>query len=154
MAQVWHNKAKNSCITVNLIHLLSLIDFIIGRLLLLHQQHALISLPPLDFSTAGSATLHYMYITSHNGGLEEGALFKLFYTGCMMQVHHGRWVRISFLFIGGRKPTYVGFLMDSTRKGYLIPVAVVFSIQRGCIFHSRFFSNEKPLSLGKYTRRL
>ena len=69
-----------------------------------------------------------------------------------MQVHHGHWVGTSFLFIGGRKPTYVGFqfiggrkptdvgfLLESTRKGHLIPGTVVFPIQRGCIFHSKFF---------------
>ena len=58
-----------------------------------------------------------------------------------MQVNLGHWVVTSFLFIGGRKPTYVsflfirgrkpayvGFLLESTRKGHLIPGAVVFSI--------------------------
>ena len=74
-----------------------------------------------------------------------------------MQVHHGRWVGTSFLFIGGRKPTYVdflliggrkptyvGFLLESTRKGHLIPGAVVFSIRRSRIFHSKFFSLKNP----------
>ena len=59
----------------------------------------------------------------------------------MIQFHPGRWVGTSFLFVGGRKPNYVGFmfiggqkltnvgfLLDSTRKGHLIPDAVVFSI--------------------------
>ena len=59
----------------------------------------------------------------------------------MVKVHHSPWVGTSFLFIGGgkptyvgflfiggRKPTYVGFQLESTRKGYLIPGAVVFSI--------------------------
>ena len=70
----------------------------------------------------------------------------------MMQFHHFCWVGTSFLFVGGRKPTYVGFLfivgiiptcvgflLESTRKGHLIPGAVVFSIWRGHIFHSEFF---------------
>ena len=64
-----------------------------------------------------------------------------------MQVHHGRWVGSSFLFIGGRKPTYlgflliggrkptyVGFILESTRKGHLIPGAVVFSIPSKYIY--------------------
>ena len=80
----------------------------------------------------------------------------------MMQVHHGRWVGTSLLLIGGRKhtyvgfcsleeekPTYAGFILESTRKGHLIPGAVVFSIRRGRIFHSMFFSIENPLSLGQ-----
>ena len=61
-----------------------------------------------------------------------------------MQVHHGCWVGTSFLFIGGRKPTYVGFLLESTRKGHLIPGAVVFSIRRSRIFHYKFFSLKNP----------
>ena len=35
---------------------------------------------------------------------------------------------IGFLFVGERKPTYVGFLLEFTRKGRLIPGLVVFSI--------------------------
>ena len=71
----------------------------------------------------------------------------------MMQVHHDPWVGTSFLLIGERRPTYVGFLfiggrkptnvsfiMETTRKGHLIPGAVVFSIRRGHNFHSKFFS--------------
>ena len=67
------------------------------------------------------------------------------HTGCMMQVHRGRWVGTSLLFIGGRKPTYVCFLLESTRKGHLIPGAVIFSIP-SC-FHW------KTLFLGQSTRR-
>ena len=78
----------------------------------------------------------------------------------MVQVHHGRWfgtlflfiggrkpTYIGFLFIGGRKPTYVGFLLESIGKGHLIPGAVVFSI-------SSFFHFGKLLSLGQSKRRL
>ena len=53
----------------------------------------------------------------------------------MMQVHHGCWVGTSSLFIGGRKPTYVGILLDSTSKGHLIPGKVVFSIRS--FFHCK-----------------
>ena len=35
--------------------------------------------------------------------------------------------------------TYIYFLLESTRKGHLIPGAVVFFIWRGRIFHSNFF---------------
>ena len=54
---------------------------------------------------------------------------------------------IGFLFIGGRKSTCIGCLLESTRKGHLIPGAVVFSIPI-------FFPIEKPLSLRQFTRRL
>ena len=77
----------------------------------------------------------------------------------MMQVHHGRWVGTSslfigeikstyvgFLFIGGGKPTYAGFLLESTRKGNSIPGVVVFSIT--------IFFIGKSLFLGKLMRRL
>ena len=47
----------------------------------------------------------------------------------MMQVHHGRWVGTSFLFIGGRISAYIGFLLGSRRKGCLIPGVMVFSIR-------------------------
>ena len=46
----------------------------------------------------------------------------------MTKVHHGRWVGTSFLFIGGRISAYVDYLLESTRKGHLIPGAVIFSI--------------------------
>ena len=71
----------------------------------------------------------------------------------MMQVHHGRWVEtsflfigvrkptnVAFLFIGGRKRTYIGFLLESTSKCHLIPGAVIFSIWCSDIFHSKLFS--------------
>ena len=74
-----------------------------------------------------------------------------------MQVHHDPWVGTSFLLIGERRPTYVGFLfiggrkptnvsfiMETTRKGHLIPGAVVFSIRHSRILHSKFFSLKKP----------
>ena len=41
-------------------------------------------------------------------------------------------------------PTYVVFLLESTRKGHLIPCAVIYSIRRSCIFHSKFFSLKNP----------
>ena len=66
----------------------------------------------------------------------------------VVQVHRGCWVGTSFLFIGGRKPTYPGFLLESTRKGRLISDAVVFSIRRGRILRSKFFSLEKPCPSG------
>ena len=53
-----------------------------------------------------------------------------------MQVHHGSWVGTSFLFIRGRKPTYIGFLLESKMKSLLIPYAFVFS--------NPIFSIEKP----------
>ena len=77
-----------------------------------------------------------------------------------MQVHPGRWVGTSllliggrkpsyvgFLFIGGIKPSYVGFILESTRKDHLIPGAVVFSIPS-------FFTIEKTFSLKQLTQRL
>ena len=77
-----------------------------------------------------------------------------------MQAHRGHWVGTSFLFIAGRKPTYVGFLfvrgrkptyvgfiLESTRKGRLIPGVFVFSIRRFHIFHSDFFSLRNPCPL-------
>ena len=98
--------------------------------------------------------------------------FNYVYNGFMMQFHHGRWVgtsclfiggrkptnvgflfiggrkpiNVGFLFIGGRKPTYVGFLLDSTRRDHLIPGAVIFSIWRSRIFQSKFFSLKNLVS--------
>ena len=46
----------------------------------------------------------------------------------VMQVHHGSWVGTSCLFIGGSIYAYVGFLMESMRKGHLIHGAIVVSI--------------------------
>ena len=46
----------------------------------------------------------------------------------VMQVHHDHWIGTSFLFIGGSISAYVGFLLDSTRKGHLCSGAIVVSI--------------------------
>ena len=42
----------------------------------------------------------------------------------VMQVHHGSWVGTSCLFIGGSIYAYVGFLLNSMRKGHLFPGAI------------------------------
>ena len=52
-----------------------------------------------------------------------------------------------FLFIRARKPTYVGFLLESTRKGHLIPGAVICSIWLSLIFHYKFLSLKNPCPL-------
>ena len=75
----------------------------------------------------------------------------------VMQVHHGRWVGTSFLFIGRRKPTYVGFcslgVITHLRRFYTeVYKEGSFNSLRGRIFHSQFFFIGKTFSLGQSMR--
>ena len=59
----------------------------------------------------------------------------------VVQVHHGCWVGTSFLLIGGRKPTLVGFLFIGGNKTNLrrfytgVYKEGLFNSWRGRIFH-------------------
>ena len=103
-------------------------------------NHTLISLPLLDLQTLEAQPYSICRYHHIREVYKKVPCLNYAYTGCMMQFHHGRWVGTSFLFIGGIKPTDVGFLLESTRKGRLIPGTVLFFIWRGRIFHSKFFS--------------